>query len=59
MKGLSSEDRKAHCVIYINGTEPAIDLKEQGLMIKKLIAVTAASIEQKLHKRAALTSERS
>jgi hypothetical protein len=48
-KGLSTQDRKAHCVIYMDNTDPTTDPEEQGLMTKKPIAVTAANAEQKLH----------
>jgi hypothetical protein len=48
-KGLSPQDRKAHCVIHMDNTDPATDQREQGLMTKKPIAVTAANLEQKLH----------
>jgi hypothetical protein len=48
-KGLSTQDRTAHCVIYMDDTTPTIDPREAGLMAKKPIAVTAANPEQKLH----------
>jgi hypothetical protein len=53
-KGLSTQDRIAHCVIYMDDTEPMIDPEEQGLMVKKSIAVTAANPEQKLDRMSRL-----
>ena len=53
-KGPSTQDREAHCLIYMDNTDPAIDPKEKGLMAKKPIAVTASSPEQKLHKMSRL-----
>jgi hypothetical protein len=48
-RGLSAQNRKAHCVIHMDNTNPTTGPGEQGLMAKKPIAVTAASPEQKLH----------
>jgi hypothetical protein len=48
-KGLSSEDRQAHSIIYMDDTKPAIHSTEKGMMFKSPIAVTAANSEQKLH----------
>jgi hypothetical protein len=53
-KDLSTEERKAHCVIYMDNTHPTIDVYETGLIVKKPIAVTAANPEQKLHKMSRL-----
>jgi hypothetical protein len=53
-KDLSTQDRKAHCVIYMDNTHPTIDVKENGLIVKNPIAVTAANPEQKLHEMSRL-----
>ena len=53
-KGLSAQDRKAHCVIYMDNTNPTIDIREKGLITKKSIAVTAAHPDQKLHQMSRL-----
>jgi hypothetical protein len=48
-KGLSPGDRQAHSIIYMDDTKPTIAPAEEGMMLKKPIAVTAANSEQKLH----------
>ena len=53
-KDLSTQDRKAHCVIYMDNTHPTIDVKENDLIVKRPIAVTAANPEQKLHQMSRL-----
>jgi hypothetical protein len=46
---LSAQDRINHSIIYTDDRKPAIAPAEEGMMLKKPIAVTAASSEQKLH----------
>src|SRR5271170_5027833 len=46
---LSVQDRINHSIIYTDDTKPAVAPAEEGMMIKKPIAVTAASSEQKFH----------
>jgi hypothetical protein len=48
-KGLSSDDREAHSIIYMDNAKPAIHSTEKGMMFKSPIAVTAVNSEQKLH----------
>jgi hypothetical protein len=48
-KGFSPEDRRAHAIIHMDNTKPAIHPAEKGMMFKSPITVSAANSEQKLH----------